>query len=50
MIADGVMYIVDTTGPLTVIQNSGLQVYGTAVWPRYRHDNYGSGCTISRDS
>ncbi|NWG34376.1 MAG: hypothetical protein HXY42_08035 [Chloroflexi bacterium] len=43
MIAGGAIYIVDSTGSLTVIQNSGLQGYGTAVWPRYRHDNYGSG-------
>lgn len=43
MIADGVIYVVDTTGALTVIRNSGLQGYGTAPWPRYRHDNYGSG-------
>ncbi len=43
MIADGVIYVVDTTGSLTVIRNSGLQGYGTAAWPRYRHDNYGSG-------
>lgn len=43
MIANGVIYIVDTTGALTVIHNSGLQGYGTAPWPRYRHDNAGSG-------
>lgn len=43
MIADGVIYVVDSTGALTVIRNSGLNGYGSAVWPRYRHDNYGSG-------
>lgn len=42
MIADGVIYIVDTTGALTVIRNSGLHGYGAAPWPRYRHDNLGS--------
>jgi hypothetical protein len=51
MIADGVIYVVDTTGSLTVIRNSGLQGYGTAAWPRYRHDNYGSGWqTMSQSS
>lgn len=43
MIADGVIYVVDVTGALTVIHNSGLQGYGAAPWPRYRHDNAGSG-------
>jgi hypothetical protein len=43
LLADGVIYVVDTTGSLTVIRNSGLQGYGTAAWPRYRHDNFGSG-------
>lgn len=43
MIANGVIYVVDTTGALTVIRNSGLQGYGAAAWPRYRHDNFGSG-------
>lgn len=43
LIADGVIYVVDTTGALTVIHNSGLQGYGSASWPRYRHDNSGSG-------
>ncbi|MEW6084588.1 MAG: hypothetical protein AB1607_08335 [Chloroflexota bacterium] len=43
MIADGVIYVVDSAGNLTVIRNSGLQGYGTAAWPRYRHDNFGSG-------
>lgn len=33
MIAGGVIYVVDTTGALTVIRNSGLQGYGTAAWP-----------------
>lgn len=43
MIANGVIYVVDSTGALTVIRNSGLLGYGTAAWPRYRRDNFGSG-------
>ncbi len=43
MLADGVIYVVDATGALTVIRNTGLAGYGTAAWPRYRHDNRGSG-------
>lgn len=43
MIVNGVIYVVDTTGALTMIHNSGLQGYGTAAWPRYRHDNFGTG-------
>lgn len=43
MIVDGVIYVVDSSGALTIIRNSGLQGYGTAAWPRYRHDNFGSG-------
>ncbi len=43
MIANGTIYVVDMGGSLTVIRNSGLQGYGHAQWPRYRHDNRGSG-------
>ncbi len=43
VIHNGVIYVLAADGTLNVIENSGLQGYGTAIWPRYRHDNHGSG-------
>lgn len=45
MIADGVIYIVDSTGALSVIRNSGLSGYGTAAWPRYRPEGFVRGAS-----
>ncbi len=42
MIAGGVVYVVQRDGTLTAIAGTGLEGYGNAVWPRYRHDNAGS--------
>lgn len=42
VIQDGVIYVVQEDGTLNIIENSGVSGYGTAVWPRYRHDNMGS--------
>ena len=39
---DGNIYIVQEDGTMNVIENSGLNGYGTAIWPRYRRDNAGS--------
>lgn len=43
VIHDGVVYVLASDATLTVIRNTGLQGYGRAYWPRYRHDNSGSG-------
>lgn len=40
---DGVIYVWSEDATLTIIENTGFQGYGNAYWPRYRHDNYGSG-------
>ncbi|HFQ93100.1 MAG TPA: hypothetical protein ENK32_03755 [Anaerolineae bacterium] len=42
VIHNGVIYVVQEDGTLNVIENSGVSGYGSAIWPRYRHDNSGS--------
>ncbi len=42
VIRDGVIYVAQEDGTLNIIENSGVNGYGTAVWPRYRRDNNGS--------
>lgn len=42
VIHNGVIYVVQEDGTLNIIENSGLTGYGNAIWPRYRHDNFGS--------
>ena len=42
VIQDGVIYVVQEDGTLNIIENSGVSGYGSAIWPRYRHDNLGS--------
>ena len=41
VIHNGVVYIVQEDGTLNIIENTGLNGYGQAIWPRYRHDNSG---------
>ncbi len=43
VINDGVIYVLQMDGTLNIIKNSGLNGYGEAFWPRFRHDNNGSG-------
>ncbi len=43
VIHNGVVYVLQEDGTLNIIENSGLQGYGNAIWPRYRHDNAGTG-------
>jgi len=50
MIHEGVIYAVSHDGTLTIIRNSGLEGYGTATWPRYRHDNAGTGSLLTATS
>lgn len=50
MIHDGVIYTVSHDGTLTIIRDSGIDGYGTATWPRYRHDNAGSGSLLTATS
>ncbi len=42
-LVDGVIYVLQEDGTLNIITGSGLQGYGNALWPRYRHDNAASG-------
>lgn len=43
VIHEGVIYVVQEDGTLNIIEDSGLTGYGNAIWPRYRHNNQGSG-------
>ncbi len=43
LIHDGVVYVVQEDGTLNIIEDAGVTGYGDAIWPRYRHDNQGSG-------
>lgn len=43
---DGTLYVFATDGTLTIVPNSGLSGYGSAYWPRFRHDNAGSGRAV----
>ena len=43
VIHNGVIYVLQEDGALNIIENSGVQGYGNAIWPRYRHDNAGTG-------
>ncbi len=43
---NGAIYVLQEDGTLNIIENSGLEGYGKAVWPRYRHDNLGSGSLL----
>ncbi len=42
VIHEGVLYVVQEDATLNVIDDSGLEGYGSAIWPRYRRDNIGS--------
>ncbi|GAB4270402.1 MAG: hypothetical protein Kow0080_14830 [Candidatus Promineifilaceae bacterium] len=42
VIHNGVIYVVQEDGTVNIIENSGISGYGSAIWPRYRHDNEGS--------
>ncbi|NOX63755.1 MAG: hypothetical protein GXP42_17660 [Chloroflexi bacterium] len=49
VIHEGVIYVVQEDGTINVIAESGVSDYGTAVWPRYRRDNFGSA-TLGQDA
>ncbi|GIW42641.1 MAG: hypothetical protein KatS3mg076_3218 [Candidatus Binatia bacterium] len=46
---DGKVYVLQEDGTLDVVEGTGLGGYGNAVWPRYRHDNDGSGALTAGD-
>ncbi|MCZ7525872.1 MAG: PQQ-binding-like beta-propeller repeat protein [Acidimicrobiia bacterium] len=43
VVHDGTVYVLSADGTLTVIEDTGLSGYGDAFWPRYRHDDAGTG-------
>lgn len=43
VIVDGSIFVVATDGTVSVISDAGLEGYGDAWWPRFRHDDSGSG-------
>ncbi|RME63430.1 MAG: hypothetical protein D6790_04705, partial [Caldilineae bacterium] len=43
VIHEGVIYVLQEDGTLNIIEDAGVSGYGSAIWPRYRHDNTGSG-------
>jgi len=43
VIHQGAIYVLEEDGTLNVIRGAGVTGYGHALWPRYRHDNLGSG-------
>ncbi|RMG51512.1 MAG: hypothetical protein D6723_10450 [Acidobacteria bacterium] len=45
---NGAIYVLQEDGTLNIIENSGLEGYGKAIWPRYRHDNLGSGSLLNQ--
>ncbi len=45
VVADGTVYVVATDATLSIVRNTGLDGYGTAAWPRFRHDNNASAST-----
>jgi hypothetical protein len=42
VIHNGVIYVVQEDGSVNIIDDAGVSGYGSAIWPRYRHDNNGS--------
>jgi hypothetical protein len=43
VIVDGKIYVLAADGSLTIIEDTAVTGYGKAWWPRFRHDNSGSG-------
>lgn len=43
VVVDGTVAVVSEDGTLTVIDDAPVDGYGDAIWPRYRHDNAGTG-------
>ena len=43
----GVIYVLQEDGTLNIIEDGGVNGYGNALWPRYRHDNAGSAALSS---
>jgi hypothetical protein len=43
VLREGSIYVLQEDGTLNVIEKSGVSGYGSAIWPRYRRDNRGSG-------
>ncbi|GEM_PF-1029012 len=43
VIHEGHVYVLQEDATLNVIENAGVAGYGSALWPRYRRDNGGSG-------
>jgi len=42
VIHEGKIYVLQEDAALNVISDAGVTGYGSAIWPRYRHDNQGS--------
>ena len=42
VIHEGAIYVLQEDGTLNIIEDGGVNGYGNALWPRYRHDNAGS--------
>ncbi len=42
VIVDGVVYVLQQDGTMNVVRGTGLSGYGSAIWPRYRHDDRAS--------
>ncbi len=40
IIHEKIIYVLQEDGTLNIIENTGIEGYGDAIWPRYRHDNY----------
>jgi hypothetical protein len=43
VVVEGVVYVLAADATLTAISGTGLVDYGAAYWPRFRHDNAGTG-------
>ena len=44
----GAIYVLQEDATLNVIEGAGVAGYGSALWPRYRRDNRGSGSLLER--
>ena len=48
VVHNGTVYVLQEDATLNVIENAGVTGYGSALWPRYRRDNAGSGSLAAR--
>lgn len=42
VIVDGTVYVVQEDGTVDAVAGTGVEGYGSAIWPRYRHDDAAS--------